>query len=131
MAKAVNDQEFAAVCALPGPQRYAHFISQVADWQEVWSLRGRDGWILVADDDDTPLMPVWPHARYAEACATAAWTETTPEAIPLDRWLSAWLPGLSRDGRRVAVFPVPAGVGVTVDAERLADDLSEECEQYE
>jgi len=69
--------------------------------------------------------------RYAEACAVDEWAGSTPEIIPLDRWLSVWLPGLSRDGRRVAVFPVPTGAGVPVDANRLAADLSEACGQYE
>lgn len=131
MAKAVTDREFAAVSALPGPDRYSHFVGQVADREEVWGLRGPDGWVLAADDDGRPLVPIWPHARYAEACAAGAWAGAAPEAIPLDRWMDAWLPGLTRDGRGVAVFPVPGGSGVPVDAVRLAADLSEALEQYE
>lgn len=131
MAKAVNDREFAAVSALPGPARYSHFIGQVADWEEVWGLAGPSGWVLAADDDGQQLMPVWPHARYAAACAAGAWAGAVPEAIPLGRWLEAWLPGLVRDRRGVAVFPVPGGAGVPVEAQRLAADLSEALEQYE
>src|SRR5262245_44195609 len=111
MAKTVSDREFASVSALPGPERYSHFVGQVADWGEVWSLRGPDGWVLAGDDDGKPYMPVWPHARYADACAVDAWAGAKPEAIPMERWLTAWLPGLSRDGHRVSVFPLPSGVG--------------------
>lgn len=131
MAKLISDPEFINVSALPGPGRYSHFIFQVADWAEVWGLRGADGWVLAADDEGHPLMPVWPHERYAAACATGDWSNTVPEAISLERWLVAWAPGLARDGRRVAVFPLPAGAGVAVDAERLAADLSAACEQIE
>ena len=87
--------------------------------------------MLAADNDGQPLMPVWPQARYAEACATGEWAGAVAEAIPLDRWFSAWLPGLSRDGRGVSVFPVPAGAGILVTADRLAADLSAACQEYE
>lgn len=127
----MSDREFVAVCALPGPDRYAHFVEQVADWGEVWSLRGPDGWVLAAGEDGQPVVPVWPHARYAEACAVGGWTGASPEAIPLDRWVAAWLPGLARDERGVAVFPVPSGSGMLVDPEQLAADLADAGEQFE
>jgi hypothetical protein len=134
MAKRVNDREFAAVTALPAADRYSHFIRQVADWEEIWSLRNPGGWVLAGDDGGTQLVPVWPHARYAAACAVAAWGSwegAQPAAIPLDRWLDTWSPGLARDGRQVAVFPTPDGHGIPVSAERLRDDLLEACEDYE
>jgi Protein of unknown function (DUF2750) len=87
--------------------------------------------VLAEAEDGRPLVPIWPHARYAEACAADGWAGTSPEAIPLDRWLEVWLPGLARDGRAVAVFPVPGGAGVPVEAERMAADLSEALEKYE
>ena len=127
----VNDKEFAAIIALPGPERYGHFVRHVADTEEVWSLRGADGWVLTAADDGPELVPIWPHPRYAEACAKGLWQGAQPEAIALDRWLAAWTPGISRDGRQVAVFPTPDGQGVVVSAEQLRDDLAEECSLYE
>ena len=80
MTKVVKDQEFVAVTALTAPARYSHFIEQVADWEIVWSLRGQDGWVLAAADDGQLLAPVWPHSRYAEACANGDWSNAAPEA---------------------------------------------------
>jgi hypothetical protein len=130
MAKMVNDHEFASVVALPAPARYSHFVEQVADWGIVWSLRGQDGWVLAAADDGQVLVPVWPHSRYADACASGNWTNAKPEAIPLEQWLESWTPGLVRDGHGVAVFPIPTGAGLRIEAERLATDLVDACEQY-
>ncbi len=67
--RTISDAEFAAVCALPAAERYAHFVKQVADGEEVWSLRNADGWVLSGNEAGDELVPVWPHARYAEACA--------------------------------------------------------------
>jgi hypothetical protein len=86
MGKSVNDQELAGVSALSAPERYSHFIRQVADWQQVWALHSSAGWVMAGDDKGQRYMPVWPHARYAEVCATGPWTGSASKAIPLS-WI--------------------------------------------
>jgi hypothetical protein len=54
-----------------------------------------------------------------------------PTEIPLNEWRTAWLPGIERDGRQVAVFPTPDARGVVVTADRMLDDLQQfEDENY-
>jgi hypothetical protein len=129
VARHVSEQQFASVVALPASERYAHLIKRVADEEALWSLRGQEGWIL-AGEAGRKLVPVWPHPRYASACATGDWAGADPAAIPLDEWLAVWLPGLERDGRAVAVFPTPGGKGVVVEATRLRADLEAELSRY-
>jgi len=130
VAKQVNDHEFAAVSALDGPARYSHFIGQIADWKEVWSLKSANGWILAGAMGGQVLIPVWPHERYAAACAIGEWSGATAHAIPLHDWMEKWLPGITRDHRGVAVFPSPNDAGIIVSTGRLADDLTAELEKY-
>ena len=85
---------------------------------------------MVGDDAGKEFMPVWPHRRYAEACAQGEWSGAEPTPIDLDRWLEAWLPGMIKDGVGVAVFPIPNGPAVPVRPERLRDDLLEELAKY-
>jgi hypothetical protein len=127
----INDHQLRAVSALPAAERYGHFIRQVADWREVWSLRDQSGWALVADDLGRECLPVWPHARYAEAIATDEFATSHPQAIALDAFIDEWLPRLERDGKLLAVFPTKAGRGVVVPAEKLRADLEQESAQYE
>jgi hypothetical protein len=128
--KQMQDKEFAALIGMPAPDRYALFVRRVADWEEVWSLRTDNGWCLMANEDGVELIPVWPHPRFADACADAQKKEQAAK-IPLEDWLDRWLPGMNRDGRQVAVFPVPGGKGIVVSPDRLKSDLLAECEQYE
>src|SRR4051812_41763518 len=116
--KQVHDKEFAALIEMPAQQRYGVFVRRVADWQEVWGLRTAAGWVLVADENGAELVPVWPHKRFADACADPAKQEYAA-AIPLNDWLNKWLPGMNADGRRVAVFPIPSGKGIAVSSEQL------------
>ena len=129
MALKVADAEFAAVSALDATERYAHFVKRVADTEELWSLRAADGWVL-AGDPTRELVPVWPHPRYAAACVSGAWAGSEPAVISLEQWLAEWLPGIARDRRAIAVFPVPGGPGKVAEAERLREDLMREVDSY-
>ena len=129
--KIVSDKELAAVLALPGPDRYGYFVRSVADWEEIWTLRTSDGFVLLATTEERPLVPVWPHRRFADACAETEWAGAEATSITLEKWLQAWTPGMTNDNRDVAVFPVPSGQGVVVTPDRLKEDLLAERSQYE
>src|SRR5262245_3750200 len=133
MTKHVSDGEFKGVTALSGPERYSHFVRRVADFEEVWSLHGPGGWVTMGDESGRKCIPAWPHKRYAEACVRGAWSDAKATAITLDAWMERWLPGMMRDGLRVAVFPVEGEKqqGVIVSPADLQHDLEEELEQHE
>jgi hypothetical protein len=122
----IHDKEFASVSALPGSRRYTYFLKRVADWGNVWSLAQGDGWALASDESGQELVPVWPHPRFAAACASGVWTGYAPRAVDLAAWMDKWIPGMHRDKRSVAVFPIPSHKGVIVTPDRLNDDLKQE-----
>ena len=127
----VSDQEFESVLSLPGAKRYTYFVKKVADWEEIWSLRNQDGWVLAGDPSGTEVVPVWPNQRYAQACVAAEWQDCEPAVIDLETWMKRWIPGMTKDGRQVAVFPTLEDRGIVVEPSRLHSDLSDECEEYD
>jgi hypothetical protein len=127
----VNDEEFKSVLALPANRRYEYFIKRAASHGELWGLRGVGGWVVAGDDEGNKHFPVWPHPRFAEACATGPWDAEKPVAIDVDEWIEAWLPKLEVDGMRVVVFQRPDEQGVGVAAKRLKRDLEAELAQFE
>jgi hypothetical protein len=133
MTKAVSDGEFRGVTALPGPERYSHFVRRVADFEEIWSLHGPSGWVMMGDNAGRKCIPVWPHERYAEVFVRDHWSDAEAKMIELDAWMERWLPGMTRDGLHVAVFPVVGEKqqGVIASPAELRRDLEEELEQYE
>jgi hypothetical protein len=125
------DKEVRAVLLLDGAKRYAYCIKRVADEQQLWSLRQEDGWVLAGDGAGRELVPVWPHQEFAIRCATGIWRGHQPAPIELDAWLQRWIPGIERDGRLIAVFPIPGDRGVAIDPRRFETDLREKLSQYE
>ena len=127
----VNDKELVAVLRLPPPKRYQYFVKRVVDPEIAWSLGRIGGWAPLGDAEDHEVMPVWPHKRFAAACASGSWSDNEPRSISLPEWIKAWPPGIAQDDRRIAMFPTPDGKGPIVMAQRLKADLEEELRNYE
>lgn len=113
-----------AVLSLAPERRYDHFIKRVADHQELWALRYSDEqWAIGTSEDAREFSPVWPDERYAALMASGQWDGAAPHAIVLDEWMRKWLPGLTKDGRLVAVFPRSSADMTLRTPEALAADL--------
>jgi hypothetical protein len=127
----LNDEEFEAVSALPAGERYNHFIKRIADWEWVWALADADGLVAHADDEGHAYIAVWPHRRYAEACATDEWSGAEATPIEVHEWVEAWLPRLAAEEAMTAVFPTPEHQGFIVPPLGMKADLEEELSLYE
>jgi Protein of unknown function (DUF2750) len=90
----VNDAEFESVLALAGRVRYEYFVKRAASHGQLWGLRGDGGWVVAEDNDGNQHFPVWPHQRFAEACATGPWRGEEPVPLDVDEW--------SRNGYRIS-----------------------------
>jgi hypothetical protein len=90
------------------------------------ALDSEDGWVIATDDDGKKLLPVWPHHHFAALCATDAWAGAKPEKIDITEWLNNWSSELNQSRRLVAVFPLPDGAGIPVEADRVDNDLRAE-----
>jgi Protein of unknown function (DUF2750) len=126
----VNDREFESVVALPAPRRYEYFIKRAASHGSLWGLHGDDGWVIAEGEDGSKYFAVWPHPRFAEACAGGPWADEQPRAIDVDEWVEAWTPKLIEDDLRVAVFQTVEDVGTGVSPERLKSDLEREQSSF-
>jgi hypothetical protein len=125
----LSPQQIQAVLALKGPERYKHFIKQVADHQEVWGLYA-DGWAMAGSDTGEQLLPFWPAAEYATACAVRDWADYEPRSLTVEEFYEL-LDTLEDDDVLPAIFYTPADKGVVPTHDQLRDDLLAELENYE
>jgi hypothetical protein len=127
----LSDQEYAAISQLQGSERYKHFVKRVTDWQAVWGLRNEFGWVSAADGFGNDGFAVWPHSKYAMACATGEWGGNHPAPIDVHEFVESWLPNMANQNVQVAVFPTKDLKGVMVLPLTLQEDLRKELAQYE
>jgi hypothetical protein len=127
-----SNKEIESVSALSSDKRYTYFIKKVADWEECWGLY-EDGWTLLGDEEGNIIFPLWPSAEYAQACATKNWTTCKPKSICLDELIDNILPELMKENKSIAAFIVHADHfhAITVTANKLLNDLKDECSLYD
>ncbi len=106
--------------------RYEYFIKKVVDQEKLWSLGDNEGWCLASNYKNEIYIPVWPHQEYANLCVKDEWSLYFPKEISLESWLAAWIPGMIRDNRRVAIFPTPVEKGIEVELLQLESDIRTE-----
>lgn len=128
---ALSAQQFSEVSALPGPERYKHFVSRISDWQNVRGLRNEAGWAAAGDESGNSGFPVWPHYDYALACAVGEWSDNSPSAIEVHEFVESWLPNMAAKGVHLAVFPTPSLRGVLISASELQGHIQQELSQIE
>ncbi len=129
MTYRLSQKEMVAVSGLNVEARLKHFVKRVANWEEVWSLRNSEGWVLSQASSGQESAPFWPHFAYAEACATNEWAGCEPHSIKLETFMEKWLPGLTKDQKLVAIFPTPISGGAIVHPELVLQELVAECRE--
>jgi hypothetical protein len=125
----LNSKQISEVMALPGKDRYEHFIKVIADWQEVWGLY-QNGWALAGTDDGTTVFPLWPAQEYAQLCAANEWVGYEARAIPLNELMDELLPKLKKDGFLPGVFYTPSNKGITPSVDEFKSAIDAELENY-
>jgi len=130
MSYKVGDKEYESVISLEADKRYIYFIKKICDWEEVWSIKDEEGWCLMGNPNEQACIPIWPAQRYAQAFCTKEWKNCTPASISLERWIKSWLPGIARDEKLVAIFPVSDMRGVIRNSSELLQDIEEELKNY-
>jgi hypothetical protein len=124
MSYKLSKAQFNKIIALPGPQRYAHFITKVTDWQEVWTLSSPNGIVTLGDDEGKVCVPLWPHPDYASALVKDDWSDCQPEKVDIEPFMEIWIKKTFQAGNLFAVFPISDQQGVVASPERLHCDLT-------
>ena len=127
----MNKQQFEAVLALDGSKRYDHFISKVADWEQLWSVKSDKGWLVPIAPENFEYFPIWPHPEYAQKVTDQNFPGHQVVEISLEELLEHWLPLFERDKVKVAVFPNNEWTFWCIEPNSLKDDLINEIAKYE
>ena len=83
----------------------AAFRREVPREGRVWSIRDAAGYPAPPDENGCRAMPFWSKPSRAERVvgAVPAYRGFDVVEIPVEDWLSSWLPGLRHDGLLVGV----------------------------
>ena len=131
MPYVMNEKQFESVQSLDSNDRFQHFVSKVADWEQLWTVKNDEGWLVPVAPEGFEYFPVWPHPEYAQKITDLNFPGHKAEEISLQEFLSHWLPLLQDDDVKVAVFPNREWTFWCIEADDLMAELVEEMRQYE
>jgi|SRR5690554_3045605 len=127
----MNSEELASVLEMDGEGRYDYFLSEVLEEREIWILVNSESRFLsiVSEEEGVAHLPVWPSSEFAADYAKGA-DDLTPKSISLPDFFKKWVPGLSKDGLQVGVFPGSDGTLWITEADELKRDLQDELSSF-
>jgi len=112
--------------------RYEYLVTTVAETGEIWGVGTAEGWSLLEDKtQEKKLFLVWPAEVYAMEWIRIKATGETPRKIVLAEFLTTWIPGLTKDGIEIGVFPITTSVMASCPPDALKEDIEEELAQDE
>lgn len=127
----MNPDERSEVRAMNGEERYDYFLSEVLEERDIWILVNTDNRFLkiVSEGEGAAYLPVWPNSEFAADYAEGA-TDLSPKSISLPDFFKKWVPGLTRDGLDVGVFPGADNELWITEPEDLKRDLQDELSGF-
>lgn len=122
----MSDNALTEILEMDGEERYDYFLDAVVEERELWILVNADNHFLkiVSEEDGVSYLPVWPDEAFAADYAQND-GGLSPKAISLPDFFKKWVPGLTRDGLEVGVFPGAQGELWITGPEELKQDLQE------
>ena len=130
LTASLPDEVLRQAANLEAEERYALFLTYVQKSQQVWLLKGAEGFVMMADSD-TERLPVFPHQDLAQAWCeqmqgnNALADDTQCEAIDLTAFTEIWLPGLEKNAMPMVIYPSSVSSdNQVVSASELQADLS-------
>ena len=127
----MSNNPLTRILEMDGEERYDYFLDAVVEEREVWILVNADNHFLkiVSEEDGVSYLPVWPGEAFAADYAKGP-GDLSPKGIALPDFFKKWVPGLTKDGLEVGVFPGAQSELWITAPEELQRDLQEVLSDY-
>ena len=122
IADKLSDAVIEQAMKLSAEERQELVVSYVAKAKEIWMIQGSEGFVMFEGGESVQL-PVFPHRDLAQKFVDINEIEGQCVSVELAEFKETWLPGLTKNGVELVMFPT------TSDVENLvmtADDLAAE-----
>jgi len=127
----MSSSQLEQILDMNGEERYDYFLSVVLEEREIWILvNGENRFLkIVSEEDGVAYLPVWPSEEFAAGYAQGS-DGLSPKSLSLPDFFRKWVPGLTKDGLEVGVFPGADSTLWITEPEELKRDLQEEMSSF-
>jgi len=111
-------------------ERLDYFLTRAIEAEEVWSLRNGLGWAM-KEQDGISVLPIWPYAELARACAQGSQKSNTPDAVSLEHFIYHLLPLMIDQEVQIEILPTNAQQGLVIEAKALFEIIERKLDTGE
>ncbi|AXT37191.1 DUF2750 domain-containing protein [Alteromonas sp. BL110] len=109
---------------LSAEERQELVVSYIAKAKEIWMIQGSEGFVMFEGGESVQL-PVFPHRDLAQKFVDINEIEGQCVSVELAEFAETWLPGLTKNGVELVMFPTTSDVeNLVMTAEDLAAEIS-------
>jgi hypothetical protein len=130
MHYAPSPYELAALEGAAPDELLNYFLTRAMEVEEVWGLSTGSRWAMKEVDGKT-VLPVWPYAQLAQACAEGEWQVHTPDAVSLEHFVYNTLQQLIDDDIHIEVMASGKQQGLMLTAEALFEIIERKMDTGE
>lgn len=124
IADKLSDAVIEQAMKLSAEERQELVVSYVAKAKEIWMVQGSEGFVMFEGGESVQL-PVFPHRDLAQKFVDINEIEGQCVSVELAEFKETWLPGLTKNGVELVMFPTTSDVeNLVMTAEDLAAELS-------
>lgn len=124
IADKLSDAVIEQAMKLSAEERQELVVSYIAKAKEIWMIQGSEGFVMFEGGESVQL-PVFPHRDLAQKFVDINEIEGQCVSVELAEFKETWLPGLTKNGVELVMFPTTSDVeNLVMTAEDLAAELS-------
>lgn len=124
IADKLNDAVIEQAMKLSAEERQELVVSYIAKAKEIWMIQGSEGFVMFEGGESVQL-PVFPHRDLAQKFVEINEIEGQCVSVELTEFTETWLPGLTKNGVELVMFPTTSDVeNLVMTAEDLAAELN-------
>ena len=124
IADKLSDAVIEQAMKLNAEDRQELVVSYIVKANEIWMVQGTEGFVMFEGGDSVQL-PVFPHRDLAQKFVDINDIEGQCVSVSLDEFAQTWLPGLTKNGVELVMFPTTSDVeNLVMTAEDLASELN-------
>ncbi|PLK42111.1 DUF2750 domain-containing protein [Emticicia sp. TH156] len=126
----ITQKEIESVSKLAPFDRYTYFIKRVADFEKMYTIVDKAGYLAISEIDAKLLISLWSSQEYATLNITGEWEQYVVKEITLEEFEISYIDLIVENNYLINVFPVNSKAGFVVDVNEFARDISDEMQKY-
>ncbi|SFW87388.1 DUF2750 domain-containing protein [Chitinophaga sancti] len=125
-----SKKEIESVLQQDTKTRFEYAIKRIAGNEEVWVAEYNNEFLLMGDDEDNEVFPLWPHEEYVQVFCDNGRPDYKPTSITLDDFIELYIPDCEKKNQKIGVMPMPNGASVVVDVDIFMQAINAELDKY-